>query len=168
MDCITYERAHELFYYSDGILYRKTKVQGGRTDGLAGCLDKRVGRTEYMRIRIDGKSYLVHHIIWLMFNGKLPEYLDHIDGNGLNNKIENLREVSHKENMMNKKKYRNNTSGLVGVSWAAKAEKWYAYIQHNKKRISLGHFDNILDAAAARISAQAVYNYHRNHGRVDE
>lgn len=73
----------------------------------------------YYRIGLNGKSYLAHRIIWMLFNGTLEEndYLDHIDGNRYNNTINNLRKVSKEFNSRNQKKHSSNTSGVTGVSY---------------------------------------------------
>ncbi len=68
---------------------------------------------DYPRVNIRGKDYLVHRLIYLTFGGIIPQdkYIDHIDGNGSNSNISNLRLCSHKENLrfQNKKGNLSNT-----------------------------------------------------------
>jgi len=86
------------------------------------------------------------------------ECVDHRDGDGSNNRRENLRLASHAENIRNSRKYDNNTSGHKGTCWSKHASKWTAHIRVSEKRINLGYFDNIEDAAAAY--RQAATKYH--------
>ena len=67
--------------------------------------------------RVGSQKEYVHRVVWELFNGKIPDGLciDHIDGNTSNNKIENLRLLTHKENMRNTKKSKGNKSGVNGV-----------------------------------------------------
>src|ERR1044072_4308934 len=63
----------------------------------AGCITSR----GYVQIRYLGFSYMAHRVIWYMFKGKLPNLLDHINGDRKDNRIENLREASTFQNQMN-------------------------------------------------------------------
>ena len=97
-------------------------------------------RTSYLIIHITlngkTKSYRAHRLAILYTDGYFPlEQVDHIDGNGLNNKRINLREVSDGENKKNKPMYSNNTSGTVGVNWHKAAQKWQVSIRVNGKKI---------------------------------
>lgn len=73
--------------------------------------------SNYYEVTISQKAYLCHRLIWEMFNKSVPAGLviDHIDGNGFNNVIENLRVVPHKINLRNVKKSVRNKSGITGV-----------------------------------------------------
>ena len=84
-------------------------------------------------------------------NLEFPEGMevDHINGNSLDNRKSNLRICTHKENVRNQKLSAANTSGYRGVSWNKASKKWEAYIKVNQKRIYLGKFVDILDAARA-------------------
>lgn len=82
-------------------------------------------RTSYVRIRITlnkkTKLYKAHRLVFLYLDGKLPpEQVEHIDGNGLNNKRNNLRKVREGENHKNMPMQKNNTSGCTGVTWNKK------------------------------------------------
>lgn len=84
--------------------------------------------------------------------------IDHRDGNGLNNQIENLRLVNNQQNNCNKNKQINNSSGYKSVSWSKIANKWRAYIVLNKQQIHLGYFTEIIDAANAYNIAAIKYH----------
>jgi hypothetical protein len=92
-------------------------------------------------------------------------HTDHIDGNGLNNTRANLRHVTHNENMQNRSNLSSNTSGIKGVHFDKKANRWIAQIRVNKKRIYLGCFVSAADAKTAYASASK--KYHGKFGRLE-
>lgn len=75
--------------------------------------------------------------------------VDHINGDGLDNRRANLREATNAQNMRNKGLYRNNSSGFKGVSWQKECRKWQAGIRLDGTRRHLGLFLVAEDAAAA-------------------
>jgi hypothetical protein len=74
---------------------------------------------------------------------------DHINRAPLDNRRTNLRPSDALANMCNKNKYKNNTSGFVGVCWNKKLKRWRAVISFNGRRLHLGYFDDPKDASAA-------------------
>ena len=94
----------------------------------------------YKYIGIDKQKYRVHRLAWLYMCGKFPEYyVDHIDGNPLNNALSNLREATHKQNLFNSKKPIHNTSGYKGVHFHKGTNKWraVAYVDNYPQHIGL-------------------------------
>lgn len=79
---------------------------------------------------------------------------DHKNRNPLDNRKENLRFATQHQNTMNKGIQRNNNSGVTGVGWIKKIQKWRARITYNGESIYLGIFDNKEDAIKARLSAE--------------
>jgi len=75
---------------------------------------------------------------------------DHIDGNKLNNREDNLRKVTHQLNMYNNKIFKNNTSGTTGVWFNKRNNKWCAEINYEKKKHYLGEYNNKEDAIFIR------------------
>ena len=149
---ITQQRLKELFDYKEGNLIWKIKPsQPVEIGDIAGCFDN-----GYLRTRICGKPYLNHRLVYLYFHGYFPEnFVDHIDRNTLNNKIDNLREVSNSCSSRNTKNvYTNNTSGVKGVSWKSGEQKWLVQIGIENKRKHLGLFDNFLEAVYCRLAAE--------------
>jgi hypothetical protein len=89
-------------------------------------------------------------------------YIDHIDGNGINNQRLNLRLATHAENLRNQRIGKNNTSGFKGVTKSR--SKWRAGIRANYIKYNLGCFDTPEAAHAAYVAASAVL--HGEFGRV--
>ena len=96
------------------------------------------------------KKYIKLH--WLI----VGKYYDHIDRNPFNNRRSNLRPATHRENLRNQSKSNRNTSGVVGVGWYSKYNKWRAYITTDKRK-TIGYFFNKEDAIRARLEAEAKY-----------
>jgi len=91
--------------------------------------------------------------------------VDHIDGDGLNNQRDNLREVTPSQNAKNQRKHRDNTSDLKGVSFHKRDGKWSAQIGVDGKQKHLGYFDTKEEAYLAYCEASA--KYHGEFGRVE-
>jgi hypothetical protein len=77
-----------------------------------------------------------------MFYGYTPEFVDHIDGNKLNNKITNLREATREQNQQNTKLSKRNTSGQKGVVWRKDTQKWRVKIAANNEIYEGGSYKN--------------------------
>lgn len=103
----------------------------------------------YLHARINGEIQLLHVIIAKRMGLNCSDQIDHIDRNKLNNQQENLRSATHSQNMMNRPKQKNNTSGFKGVSRDNRRQKWRANIQVKNKYMHLGYFDDPIDAAYA-------------------
>ena len=112
----------------------------------------------YLRLRLQSRLYQAHRLAWLYVYGEWPKLdIDHINRNRSDNRISNLREVTNKQNMQNKSKRSDNTSGHPGVVWYKRSAKWQAQIMHNYKTIHLGYFTDREDAIAARKAAEKLY-----------
>lgn len=110
----------------------------------------------YRCIKIDSVEYFAHRLAWLHEHGEWPkEYIDHIDGDKLNNAAANLREASAAQNAQNLARQRRHTkSGLLGATWHAKLGKWQASIRHEGKLHYLGLKDTADAAHALYLSAK--------------
>lgn len=152
---ITKEYLHELFEYRDGELYRK---KSGKKVGI-------VNKRGYKIIIIKYKEYHAHKLIFIMHKGYSPKEIDHIDGNKINNCIENLREVTHSQNMHNRKINSNNTSGIKGVYFDKRTSKWRCQVALNNKVHYVGSFLNIEDAKiAVQTYRKKLHKEYANHG----
>ena len=85
--------------------------------GPCGHIRKEKGLALGWRVRHLGKTLYIHRAVWQLVYGDIPAgfVIDHIDGNPLNNKIENLRCVPTEVNSRNKSKNQRNSSGITGV-----------------------------------------------------
>jgi hypothetical protein len=93
------------------------------------------------------------------------EGVDHIDGDGLNNRRDNLRVATHAQNLRNRGKNKNNKSGYKGVYWHKATKKWKAQIKVNGKEKYLGLFDNPEDAHKAYCeAAKELHGKFANYG----
>jgi hypothetical protein len=136
-------------------------------DTEAGWVDGSITGGTYLKVSISGENYKAHRVIWLIVNGKWPENLiDHINGNSLDNRIENLREADHALNSSNQKKRWDNKSGVTGVGWQKQMGKWYANGRHNNHLEHLGFYDDKFEAICARKSWEVSKGFHINHGRA--
>ena len=152
---ISAELLHSIFEYKDGVLFWKAKKSSNtRQDFSAGSIAKR----GYVSVRLCGKHYYVHRLIYMMHYGFMPEFLDHIDGNKLNNKIENLRSATKSENNRNKKLYKNNKSGVKGVQWNEPCKKWRAVLKLDGKNKHIGLFNTIDEAEHAIKEARVKFH----------
>ena len=153
-----YEVVRDRFDYDEktGWLTWKNGYRKNWNGTRAGGLNDR----GYRKIKIDGKSYYEHRIIWLWFYGYLPENeIDHRNRIKDCNWISNLREARRSCNMRNAGLSKNNTTGIVGVS-ELKNGKFLVRITNNKgKRICLGTFDIFLEAVKVRYLSEIKYNY---------
>lgn len=118
----------------------------------------------YLAGDFENVSFLVHRIVFKMMTGEEPEIIDHINGRTKDNSWKNFRNVSIQLNNKNKAIPKNNTSGRIGVS-IDPGGRFRAHICVKGKRITLGRFDNISDAIAARVKAEKENDFHPNHGK---
>ena len=146
---LTFEKTHYLFRYHNGDLYWKiSPSKNVKTGSFAGS-NTGYGKQPYKVVMINGKHIRKHKIIFLMHYGYLPTHIDHIDGNKLNNKIENLRAATASQNRMNSSVSSRNQVGIKGVSKGKKIGTWTSQICVNKKRTHLGTFKTQEEAAIA-------------------
>lgn len=142
------ERLKALFYCKDGKCYNRVSRGSAKKDNEAGY----IAEDGYRRVRVDGAYYYVHRIVWMLSTSKeIPEdlFIDHIDGNRLNNAIDNLRLATAMENQHNKFRQSNGTSAYKGVWYDSVKGFWKASIRYKEKRHYIGQFETELEAAIA-------------------
>lgn len=130
------------------------KVARGRQ--RAGAIANFVNHHGYVEICIDGRSYRAHRLAWLYVFGHWPTGdLDHANGIKNDNRLNNLREVTHMVNMQNVIKPRShNRSGLLGVCLCKRDNRWIASIGVAGKVKRLGRFDTAELAHEAYLKAK--------------
>ena len=167
---LTPKRAREVLRYDpkSGLFWwRQSLSRIGKAGHIAGGVHKTSRRsTPYWSIRIDGKQYPAHRLAWLIVHGEWPaEQIDHINGNGLDNRIANLREATNAQNQQNKLRASNNRSGFKGVRFHTQTGKYRAQITRNGKTAHLGLFDCPKEAHKAYCeAADDLHGEFANHG----
>lgn len=132
------------------------KFAGQVAGGLKG--KKRPSGPRYL-VRFEEKDWSASRIVWAITRGTDPKekFVDHIDGNALNNNPKNLRLVDTCQNIYNQKIGSRNSSGFRGVVQKS-AHRWQARIRHKKTEVCLGIFDSFEDAVEARIAGELKYH----------
>ena len=111
----------------------------------------------YRQIKINKKYHKVHKLVWLMEHNEWPDFIiDHIDGDGLNNRIPNLRRCTMSQNKANSLSYKNNKSGHKGVFYNKKLNRWTASIQCGGRRHFLGAFRTKEEAAIQYMASATL------------
>lgn len=158
------DKVSRILGYDDvsGELYWKVnRTSNARAGSVAGYITD-----GYRRVKINGVLFSVHRVIWLLVHGVWPtDQIDHIDGNPLNNAIENLREVTNQENNRNRGLSRRNKSGFMGVVYARKTGKWWGHIKVDGRTILSPGYRRMESAIAWRRRMNRKYQFHQNHGR---
>ena len=122
---------------------------------VAGCING-IG---YREIGVNGNNYLSHRLAWLLHYGAWPtNEIDHINNDPADNRIENLREATHFQNMRNRSSVKESTSKYLGVYWDKQHDKWKAQIRVDGTKYHLGYFT--VEKDAARAYNEAAKKYH--------
>lgn len=126
-----------------------------------------VNNTGYIHININGKKYLGHRLAFLYMTGKFPEEdVDHINGNRTDNRFSNLRVATKAQNNLNRKLNNNSSSGVKGVTFNKKLNKWLVQLQINKQKMYFGVYSDF--ELAELVSEEAIKKYHKEFARVKD
>jgi len=141
------------FFYKNGELYyiKNSKLAGN------------VSPKGYKRVFFNGKYLAIHRVIYLLNYGYLPKFIDHIDGNPLNNNINNLRPATISTNGMNRKIGKNNKTGAKNVIWDTTTQKWRVQIYYNKK-VFRKYFKDF--ELAELVAIEAKHKFHKDFARI--
>lgn len=149
---LTYSRLIELLDYdpSTGFFCWIAKSSPSHNNLKLGAAITTVGADGYIKIVIDGESYKAHRLAWMFVHGSFPsKIIDHINRDKTDNRISNLREVSHVGNSLNT----NRVVNAKGYYWCNTYKKWRSQISLDGKRKNLGYFINEQDAKRAYENA---------------
>jgi hypothetical protein len=123
----------------------------------------------YAKRRENGKTVFLHRAIADQMGLPSELVVDHINGNGLDCRRSNLRSATKSQNQFNRRLDAKSRSGIKGVTWDASRNKWSAGLSINDRRINLGRFDSVADAAAAVRAARPQYHGEfTNHGSLGQ
>lgn len=150
---LTAQRLRELIHYdpASGAFTWNTSRRKCARGGCAGGADQR----GYIRIRLDYQHHYAHRLAWLYMTGRWPaQQVDHRNLNKSDNRWDNLREATQKQNCENFTINKRTTSGVLGVTWFPRTNTWRARICHNRIETTLGYFKTIEEARACRVAAE--------------
>lgn len=160
-----YQALSERIEFRSGKPYWLVNRRGRRSlDGIAGRLsDGYRGITT----TVNGKpsSVLAHRLHWYMINGYIPTIIDHINGDGDDNHISNLRECTTSQNAMNQGARGGSSSKYKGVSKKTDRRKYEASIKLEGKYFFLGNYES--EKAAAVAYNKAAVEYHGEFARLN-
>lgn len=155
---ISFEEAKRLLRYDPqtGEIVRLVKTSNYAKMGVpAGC----IGRNGYLTMSVRGKHQYLHHLAWLLVTGEWPKQeIDHRNGKRADNRWENLRAASSRQNKQNRVKGATNKSGFKGVCWGKREQLWRATITpEDGRQRYLGTFDCPVAAHLAYVVAADVH-----------
>jgi hypothetical protein len=155
---LTQALLHELFIYSEetGILHWKVS----RSNAIkVGSAVKYKSKNGYIQVRLLGKLWMAHRLIWCYKTGKFPElWLDHIDGDRSNNRFENLRVVDRSTNMQNVKRANvDSFTQHLGVTFDKQAGKFRAQHIYQGVKVLNKLFRTAEEAHSAYLNSKEKY-----------
>ena len=166
---LTQEDALRIWDYDaeSGSLTWKIKPCAGIRKGVrAGFIHSGKRSGDYIRVGYRGNVWYAHRLIWLMTSGSWPDYqIDHINGNGLDNRLDNLRAVNASGNLRNRGVMKNNTSGVTGVAKCRASGKWIASIRINKKLETIISTSSFNEAYLYRKMAERMNGFDMSRNR---
>ena len=138
--------------------------KSGPASYRAGSIAGNLRPDGYIDIRVDGRLIRAHRIAWFLHHGRWPIHqIDHMNGIRNDNRIENLRECTPRQNSQNSiKRTRSNgasyTSSLVGVSWSNRRNRWIAQMRINGPNTYLGSYKSEQEAYQAYLDAKIKHH----------
>lgn len=144
---LTYDPKTGVFRWREWKVGCRRNLIAGHTDGPG-----------YVKICINqSKPLKAHRLAWLYVHGEWPDNIDHINRDPSDNRLVNLRNVTHVENMRNHSLHRDNQTGISGVGWDKARGQWYVAIGRQPRRRK--RVDNLLDAIALRKTLEMELGY---------
>ena len=146
---LSQEKLKSIFEYDPvtGVMRWKESRSNMIKNSIAGSIHS----SGYKVVTIESGSYKMHRIIWIMLFDNIPNgfYIDHINGNKIDNRLENLRLATNSQNQQNRPAPKNSSSGYRGVTWHKQMQQWMARIGHHGQRTTIGFFNTAEDAYEA-------------------
>lgn len=155
----------EILHYDEntGLFTWKVNMNGRSTKCCAGSRAGTKQNTGYVQISIGNVRYSAHRLAWVYIHGSIDQNLiiDHINRVRNDNRIDNLRLVTHSVNNSNRELNKNSVSKHSGVIWNKSKSKWQVSIRINGRKFSCGNFSSLENAISARRDAYQR-NYQKN------
>jgi|TARA_R110002074_G_scaffold385163_1_gene566161 hypothetical protein len=162
------EYVHSRFQYDSDLGRLISKIDSG--NGIyrhkkGEIIKGEITTAGYRRIAFGKYKMREHRLIYLMCHGFLPAMLDHVDGDKLNNKIENLRACSNSQNQFNSKVPRNNTTGFKGILFNKKENRYFGRVRVSGKQYNTKRTKSLTEAVLLlRNLRENLHGEYFNHG----
>lgn len=178
---MTGDYLNEVLEYTDGKLSYRTRpdchfineTESRRwnaqySGNVAGHITTDSSGKSYRRLSIDSQRCFEHNVVWLMFRGEIPTgfEIDHINGDGTDNHLGNLRLTDRTGNNRNRRLFSTNKTGVSGISFCKSRNKYRCTIKNNEGKSEFKRFSDFFSAVCWRKSKENKYGYHENHGEV--
>lgn len=162
-----FARLNDVLRYEGGIVYWRKRPSKKSVRAVVGSEAGCIHHDGYRYIQLDECLIQTHQIVWALHHSDYPScFVDHINGNRSDNRIENLRLATAGENSTNRASAKGSTSGYLGVHFRTDCKLWRAQLSNRGKRIHLGLFDN--EIAAAQAYNEAAIQLHGQFARLNQ
>lgn len=155
-----------LDYSPESGLFRWAVQRGrARAGDIAGHVAEGRNGYRWVQVRVFGKLYPAHRLAWVHTHGVEPEGdIDHINQDATDNRLSNLRVSTRAGNCRNQPMRRSNTSGVCGVYWEERTQKWRAEVKIGGKKQRIGRFGVLSEAEEAVKLRRAELGFSPIHG----
>lgn len=138
-----------------GVFRYRRKISNKSAGTVAGT----IAHNGYCDISIDGQKYGAHRLAWFWMTGEWPLHeVDHRNRKQADNRWRNLRPATRLQNMANSKVKKSNRTGLKGVQYYRRGNKFCALIRKHGKRVYLGSFETAAEAHAVYMAAATDFH----------
>ncbi|EBW7358876.1 HNH endonuclease [Salmonella enterica subsp. enterica serovar Ibadan] len=152
------DELRQMIYYEDGNLYWYPQYHKyRRTEKPIGSVNKDGYRRTRITIDKVHRDYQIHRLVWWLINDEWPDYLDHLNNNRLDNRIENLRTATKQQNAFNRRPKYNNPLGLLGVEKQRNSKLYKVRIYVDGNNVEFTGYKTKEAAALARDLASIIF-----------
>ena len=157
------DEALRLFCYDESspscLRYKVDRTPKRHAGEMSGALTGGKNKpNKYWEVVVMGKRIKGHWVVWALHHGEFPKFIDHINGDSQDNRIENLREANEIKNGQNRQISKNNTTGVKNVSFMSKLNRYKVTIFVDGVQKIIGTYKSIEEAEASAIQAREKYH----------
>lgn len=161
---LTHKNRRKQFFSREQDWKRWNNKYAGKRAGSV----KRTKKGDYRVVGIFGKQYMEHHVIWILVKGYASSRLGHRNRDACDNRWDNLYEAEYAESNRNQSRRKDNLSGVSGVFWDSKANKWRAQVRFEGHRHEVGSFESLADAEIEVDIFREKHGFSKLHGKPKE